>query len=336
MAVSIQICAGGDESPELIFDSPRIVLGRSASCDVRLPDASISHRHASLRQRGSEYILLDENSTNGTFVGPVRLMSGAPRVVKSGDKLRLGRVWLKVDLKPAVPTAGAGQLTKEIALGLVAGALTSEGESSAPRLRVVGGADTGKELVLETFDNPYTVGRYAGCDLVINDPDSSRRHLTVTRRGMEVVVQDLNSKNGCTLDGTLLQADLEYPISRTQTLCIGETQIVVIDPLEEALGELEAAPDEEIPTASGELQGDAPIDDDIVAAAINNDGPGIGQLSATGHRSSTDAKIAEVPEAAVAVGTSNRGWKGMDIAVALLAIVVLGASVTGIVWLMGG
>lgn len=335
MAVTIQINSGESESPELVFDAPRIVLGRSASCDVRLPDASVSHRHASLRQRGSEYILLDENSTNGTFVGPVRLMSGAPRVVKSGDKLRLGRVSLTVEFKPAVPTAGSGQLTREIALALVAGAMKAGGETAAPRLRIVTGDDEGKELVLEQFDVPYTIGRYEGCDLAITDPDSSRRHLSITRRGTEVIVQDLNSKNGCRLDSTVLRPDLEYSLKPTQTLIIGQTHLAVIDPLEQALGELEAAPDEKLPAAPDELPSEAPVNDEAVSASIAADAPSL--VSEQG----VEAQIAQVPKgtAAASVAATNSSKsrdKTLDIAVALLAVVVLGASVAGIVWLIVG
>ena len=42
-------------SPSLVFDGPRIVIGRGAGSDVRLPDPSVSFRHASLRATGSEY-----------------------------------------------------------------------------------------------------------------------------------------------------------------------------------------------------------------------------------------------------------------------------------------
>ena len=38
------------------------------------------------------YIVVDEASTNGTFVGPVRLPPHTPRIVRSGDLIRLGRI----------------------------------------------------------------------------------------------------------------------------------------------------------------------------------------------------------------------------------------------------
>src|SRR5256885_12335862 len=55
-------------APALTFDGPRVVIGRGAGCDVRLPDPSVSHRHATLRTNGPAYQLVDEGSTNGTYV----------------------------------------------------------------------------------------------------------------------------------------------------------------------------------------------------------------------------------------------------------------------------
>src|SRR6188474_810176 len=80
---------GGQAAPRpplsITLDAPRVIIGRGEGCEVRLPDASVSHRHASIRQRGAEYIVLDEGSANGTFVGPVRLSPQAPRVLTDGD-----------------------------------------------------------------------------------------------------------------------------------------------------------------------------------------------------------------------------------------------------------
>src|SRR5258706_6781797 len=102
MALAIVVpSAEGKTAPRITFDAPGIVSGRGDGCEVRLPDPSVSHRHASIRQRGAEYIVMDEGSTNGTFAGPVKLSPQAPRVIRSGDLLRLGRVWLEVLVEQA-------------------------------------------------------------------------------------------------------------------------------------------------------------------------------------------------------------------------------------------
>ena len=132
MALTVVVRSGDTKSPPRItFDAPRIVIGRGEGCEVRLPDPSVSHRHATLRQRGTDYIVIDEGSTNGTFVGPVRLSPQAPRVIRSGDLIRVGRVWLQLVIEHVVPTQQPQVATKEIALALVASALSAEGYRAA-------------------------------------------------------------------------------------------------------------------------------------------------------------------------------------------------------------
>ncbi len=48
---------------------------------------------------------------------------------------------------------------------------------------------------------PAVVGRDPACDLRIDDPDVSRRHARVEVRDDGVLVEDLGSKNGTTVDG---------------------------------------------------------------------------------------------------------------------------------------
>ena len=69
MALTVVVRSGDHPHPlKISLDAPRIVIGRGEGCEIRLPDPSVSHRHASIRQRGSDYVVVDEGSTNGTWV----------------------------------------------------------------------------------------------------------------------------------------------------------------------------------------------------------------------------------------------------------------------------
>src|SRR3954465_14885962 len=127
--------AGGVVSNlSITLDSPMIVIGRGEGSEIRLPDPSVSHRHATIRARGSEFILVDEGSTNGTFMGGVKLGALAPRILKHGDLARVGRVWLEVRFDNQVAPAQTVLATKELALALVARAMSKEGEAGGPRI----------------------------------------------------------------------------------------------------------------------------------------------------------------------------------------------------------
>ena len=181
MALTVVVRSGDVKSaPQITFDAPRIVIGRGDGCEVRLPDPSVSHRHASIRQRGTDYIVIDEGSSNGTFVGVVRLSPQAPRVLRTGDQIRVGRIWLEVRIEQALPTPNAQMATKELALSLVAAALSEQGEPARATVTVSEGPDTGAELTIEDFERAYVVGRGSGADLRAR----RRRLLAAPRRDL--------------------------------------------------------------------------------------------------------------------------------------------------------
>jgi len=326
MALTV-VVRSGDQSPPLkvSFDAPRIVIGRGQGCEVRLPDPSVSHRHASIRQRGSDYVVMDEGSTNGTFVGPVRLSPQAPRVLRSGDLVRVGRIWLELT-NEAVPVTEDAQLaTREIALSLVSAALAAQGEAAAVKVIVKGGPDMGKELQLVEFERAYAIGRGPGLDLTLIDPDASRRHIEVTRRGQSLWVKDLGSKNGALLDGKKLEPkrDALWPTGKLVTL--GATELAFDDPIAEALVEIEASSDEKM------RDGDA-VDPPTMTPSEASASARATRESATCAEGGA-APIARLPRGAAKQSRGGSGFRMADMLIALLALIVLAASIGGLFWL---
>jgi pSer/pThr/pTyr-binding forkhead associated (FHA) protein len=247
MALTVVVRSGDLKSQATItFDAPRIVIGRGDGCEIRLPDPSVSHRHASIRQRGTDYVVVDEGSSNGTFVGPVRLSPQAPRVIRSGDLIRVGRIWLELTTAQGLATQNPGLVTKEIALSLVASSLASEGELSAPRLFVSAGPDEGKELILSEFERSYSIGRVQTADLPLTDNDASRKHVEVIRRGAQIYVRDLGSKNGATLSGVRLEPKKDTLWPAQAVLAFGGNELGFEDPVLSALAEIETCRDEQM------------------------------------------------------------------------------------------
>lgn len=64
-------------------------IGRSPDCDLAIPDQTVSWQHAELRRAGSEWVLADLGSTNGTRVNGWRAGSGF--TVRAGDRVSFGR-----------------------------------------------------------------------------------------------------------------------------------------------------------------------------------------------------------------------------------------------------
>src|SRR5580693_7377578 len=137
------------EGARMTFDATqRVVIGRGAGSDVRLPDASVSLRHATLRAQGSDFVVFDEGSTNGTFVGSVRIAPRTSRIVRSGDLVRVGRIWLELRIDQSPVTRDVAAATRDLALALVSQAMAAMGTDRTPKVRVVEGRNQGAVLAL--------------------------------------------------------------------------------------------------------------------------------------------------------------------------------------------
>ncbi len=330
MPVTVVVRSAKGEAPSLTFDGPRVVVGRGPGSDVRLPDASVSLRHASIRASGSEYAIVDEGSTNGTFVGGVRLLPQTPRILKAGDLVRVGRVWLEVAIgqKPATPDLGMA--TRDLALALVREAMAAVGDDTVAKVIVVEGPDAGATLRLVDEGRAYVVGRAEQCDLPLADRDASREHATVTRRGSQVLLRDMGSHNGVFLGETALTPDRDVIWRSTTMARIGQSVLAVEEPVSLALAELEAAADEKLPD-EGAPPPPPPSVAEAPPPASKTEEPPASRISQAGA-----APIAEVAreEAPAPPRRKGRAWTLTDVLVVTIAVCVIGASVAGLVWVL--
>lgn len=94
------------------------------------------------------------------------------------------------------------------------------------RLTVRKGPDTGQyhSLIADTV----TLGRDPLADVVINDPEVSRQHARLIRRGDAFLLQDLGSTNGTFLDGQRLGGEL-VPVTPGQVISMGTNVALVLE-----------------------------------------------------------------------------------------------------------
>ncbi|MDQ3949895.1 MAG: FHA domain-containing protein [Gemmatimonadota bacterium] len=88
---------------EYPISATRVVIGRDAGCDVVVPHAEISRRHAEIVPAQAGYVLTDL-STNGVFVNGDRVKYSV--LLGRGDVVRLGSEEFRFDAD--VPGAEAG------------------------------------------------------------------------------------------------------------------------------------------------------------------------------------------------------------------------------------
>ncbi len=337
MAVTIVVRSADEpDSPELslTLDAPRIVLGRGEGCEVRLPDPSVSHRHASLRQRGGEWVLVDENSLNGTLHERVRLPPQTPRAIKSGELVRLGRVWLELRIEPVLVKGSMAAAAKEMAMALVARGLRAQGEDPDARLTIVSGPEAGRSLPLPETGRSYVIGRSKDVDFPLEDLNVARRHAAVTRKGDTLILQDLGSPAGIYLEGAHVATEATWRIG--QVARVGPVELRYEYPAAEATAEIERSPDERMKPgdAAEPPSRHEPTPTPTPAFASDTDLPG--PLDVT----PTPTPVGALPVAArkaklAAAKKESGGWGITDGAVAMVALGVLVLSVLGVIWVLG-
>ncbi|MGO9585551.1 MAG: FHA domain-containing protein [Limisphaerales bacterium] len=82
----------------------RTTIGRVEDNLFQIAESSISSHHCEVLLRGSDVVIKDLNSTNGTFINGEQITES---VLKPGQTLRLGQVELKLETGTSAPAPAA-------------------------------------------------------------------------------------------------------------------------------------------------------------------------------------------------------------------------------------
>jgi hypothetical protein len=76
------------DGKEVPIDRDTMVIGRLQGSEVEIEDPGASRRHAEIRKDGTEFVLVDLGSTNGTLVNDSPV---SEQVLQDGDRITIGR-----------------------------------------------------------------------------------------------------------------------------------------------------------------------------------------------------------------------------------------------------
>ena len=98
------------------LQTDRTTIGRVEDNTFQIADPSVSSHHCEVHLRGSEILIRDLNSTNGSFINGEKI---AESVLKPGQILRLGQVELKLEAEgaaasPSVPLPPSAPAKKQV------------------------------------------------------------------------------------------------------------------------------------------------------------------------------------------------------------------------------
>lgn len=217
------------------FDQARIIVGRAAGADVHLPHPTVSTTHTSFQVKGSGYTVVDESSTNGTWIGEHRVVPGRAKVVRTGDVVTIGGFFVRIEAGVAIAAPTGADRTAALARRLIREAIEPDKRAAPATLTVLNGPTEGDQLALPPPPARLIIGRGEDCDLVLPDADASREHVEITVDLDGVLAHDLSSKNGILVAGARAQ---ELRLVDRDELLIGNTMLVFEDPAVERLAEM--------------------------------------------------------------------------------------------------
>jgi predicted component of type VI protein secretion system len=99
------------------LQTDRTTIGRVEDNTFQIADPSVSSHHCEAHLRGSEILIRDLNSTNGSFINGEKI---AEQVLKPGQILRLGQVELKLEAEgvpatsPSMPFPSGAPAKKQV------------------------------------------------------------------------------------------------------------------------------------------------------------------------------------------------------------------------------
>lgn len=144
---------------EVDSDAPALRIGFARDNDLVVPVPQVSSHHAEIIRTDRGYVIRDLHSTNGTFVGGNRVQVA---YVQVGDRISLGSYEFVFDQAVASRVDALEQHQR--------------GRGQKP---------------------PVLIGRDAECDVVLDAPQISRRHVRLVPIGDQSWrVEDLQSANG--------------------------------------------------------------------------------------------------------------------------------------------
>jgi predicted component of type VI protein secretion system len=101
MQVKLKVIGGRNDCREIRITVPEFIIGRGDEAHLKPSSDLISRKHCSIRLENGSVQVADMGSRNGTYINGARLEG--PSQVRSGDRLRVGRLQFEIIIDHAEP-----------------------------------------------------------------------------------------------------------------------------------------------------------------------------------------------------------------------------------------
>jgi DNA-binding NtrC family response regulator len=165
----IEITAGPDSGLVRDIEAPVIRIGARRGNDVQISDSKVSGLHAEIRLDDRGYRLRDLDSTNGTFVGGLRVndiyIPPGTQITVGGTRMRFEPLGESVEVELADSDRFGSMIGRSIKMRELFARLAKLARADATVL-ITGETGTGKELVAEALheQSPRAKGPFVVLD----------------------------------------------------------------------------------------------------------------------------------------------------------------------------
>ena len=162
---------GGHRGQTIRLNFKKAWFGRQSTCDFVLQGEGISRVHFSIEQRGNDYVIVDNKSSNGVFVNRVRTTAVT---LRAGYEIFAG--------------------SNRIQVRVLA-------EATRHPFRFVAewkGSTTGSQVIEE---ETVLLGRKSVCPIQLNDPAVAAVHAEIEHRADGFFITDQSSGAGVYING---------------------------------------------------------------------------------------------------------------------------------------
>jgi ABC-type multidrug transport system ATPase subunit len=191
---------------EYLLTNRVTTIGRSASNDIVISDSRTSRRHVEIVQENGVFWAVDAGSANGFYVNDQQVQRAQ---LQSGDIITIGLIRMAFQAgatpQPGSPPGGNAASTVMVDPQAVSQILANAHQPLPPVI-----IDENYLQHIDLRQRPVTsFGREQGVnDLVLDNPQVSRRHLQIANHNGSFGATDLNSTNGTYVNGQRIQAVL--------------------------------------------------------------------------------------------------------------------------------
>lgn len=198
--VELSILKEGLKVEEITLDKELVItVGRNEDCNITIEYPKISRAHLTLMINANDVIVMDDGSSNGSFIGKKRLEPFKPHPIKDRGKIILADGLYSLELQIQAPSSATD------------GALDS----------TLGAGGDNELLQQIARKGKILVGRDNACDKVLESLQVSRKHAKIEQKGDQYLITDLDSKNGTFVNGKKLAPQQATPIEVSSRITIG-------------------------------------------------------------------------------------------------------------------